>query len=324
MNDYLKFINRIFRDNRTAWWANLAGEVRQGRSGRLYLQEALEKELTDYPGYRNTDRRLFFFSSSAMSSIDGQYGHLGVEEKCNPLEFSNKLIDGAIHRGFIWVVGNPQSISKNDLHSLSLYVVTSDTEPLSQDITNIIIPVLKVVEKIGIHVIFIDGNSGDRWKVAADFETQTAIPRWFSVSNKPREWDLSLEEISDDMRNALHEVSRRPDLFSSNNNPIECIPGFSSRVGTFQVVAARQGRKVAIMQYGNEWRIIELGLILRAMGYDAAIVRYDRTMHKDGRRKKALSLAGRGVEKRVYDFMLNRFNVRLDWGIEVDQESAKD
>ena len=115
------FLNRLFRQNKSQWWNNLNGETRQGRQGR-FLQETLDSELADIPGYRKSERQLFFFSQSRNSTIDGLYEHIGVEEKCNTLIIDEDLIDGAIHRGIVWNIGNPQRLSAPKLESVTLYV----------------------------------------------------------------------------------------------------------------------------------------------------------------------------------------------------------
>jgi len=314
---YASFLKRIFKGNRTKWWADLDGEVWQGRSGQRYLQDTLEKELRDVPDYRNSATQLFFFSDNVKSSIDGRYGDLGVEVKYNRIKFSKELIDGAIHRGFVWVVGNPQRINQDSLEAVSLYVVRNGSEALTREEVDIYIPVLKAVAKMGILVLFIDGKTGETWKVAGKAEAQAPIPAWFSY-HQPKKWDLELELITSDMRYALDALKSFKSVSDHRGLSIlKCIPGFTKRFGTFREIALDSGCKAAVMEYGNEWRVIELGLILRSMGYDAAIVKYKQEEHKNRDKKRPLDLAGRGVEKRIQTVMKERFNVLLDWEIKL-------
>jgi len=70
------------------------------------------------------------------------------------------------------------------------------------------------------------------------------------------------------------------------------------------------------MDYGNEWRLIEFGLLLRSYGYHAVKVIYNRNKHKNKiNREKHLTMAGRGVENKLVEQMLKRFAIKMDWKI---------
>lgn len=64
-----EFLNRIFQNNKTKWWANLNSETPKDkyRQNGRFLQKTLEEELSDVSEYRGSDRKLFFFSTSNNS-----------------------------------------------------------------------------------------------------------------------------------------------------------------------------------------------------------------------------------------------------------------
>jgi len=218
MNDLTtQFLNRIFKNNKTIWWANLSSETPKKKYGpdARFLQNTLQIELSDIPGYRRDDRRLFFFSSRDASSIDGRYKSLGVEEKYNPLDIKEHLVDGAIHRGMVWVIGNPQSI-KQPIEAVSLYVVKRDSLPIDAETTDLFFPVLISVYKLGVHVIFIQENTGKYWHINSDFNN-LSLPNWLSQKPKPITWDLDLETISEINLEALRILNNEKEVSIAND-----------------------------------------------------------------------------------------------------------
>jgi len=310
------FLKRLFKENRTTWWNDLVGETRQGRQGR-FLQETLTEELKDIPSYRGPDRRLFFFSQSHMSTIDGLYKHVGVEEKCNTLCIAEDLIDGAIHRGIVWTIGNPQKLSVPKLESVSLYVVRENSLPLSESATDLYFPVLLAIWKIGIHVVFINEDTGEYWKVSSNYE-ETPLPRWLSVKRKPAQWDKHIEYYSDKNAKALKVLMDEAKLASCESKQ-SLLTEFNDGYSRFIEIETGDGTKAAIMDYGNEWRLLELGLLLRSKGYDAVKVIYNSYKHKNANsRGRTLTPAGRMVEKNIHDYMQQKYSVIVEWGVPLE------
>ncbi len=69
------------------------------------------------------------------------------------------------------------------------------------------------------------------------------------------------------------------------------------------------GHQVAIAEWSNEWQMLDVGLMLRAMGNAAVKVCYNGT--------KILKPGVHGVEKRVAEGMRAEFGVIVDWGVNV-------
>ncbi len=109
------------------WWAELEGEVRQGRRDARYLEKTLqthlEKTMTtgDYAEYRSQTRRRQQYFFSGGGNIDGRFRGIGVEEKCAVLN-RDKLLDGVLCRGLVWTLGNPQNIEPDQLGAFGIFV----------------------------------------------------------------------------------------------------------------------------------------------------------------------------------------------------------
>jgi len=302
------FFDRIFVNNKTNWWENLKSETNNNK-GRC-LQSTLEAELFDIPEYRKSDRQLFFFSSHKASSIDGCYKSIGVEEKYNPLDLKDHLIDGAIHRGFVWVFGRPQN-RPDPLEAVSLYVVKDGSAPISGEATDLYFPLIHSLDKYGIHIVFIDGKTGDYWTL--DRDNGKPLPTWLSDKDAPIVWDKDIDLVKKENIEAVNALND-PKLIENKVKRTKYIPGLGKR-GQFQEVEISSSSRGAIMNYGNEWRLIELGLLLRSYGYDAVKMTYNKEKHKNPKDKlKNKVPAGRGVEKRVAHEILSRFSVSIDWG----------
>jgi hypothetical protein len=310
MNNYVsEFLERILINNRTKWWENLNSETNKNK-GRC-LQATLENELADdVPGYRKDDRCLFFFSSHKASSIDGRYRSLGVEEKYNPLDIEEHLIDGSIHRGVVWVFGNPQNLPL-PFQSVSLYVVQSNSTPIAPTIVDLYFPILYALFKFGIHIVFIDGKTGEFWKLE-NSDSQKPLPKWLAAKSAPIIWDRNIDSVTQNNQEAIRILSDKREI--QKRKPYErTLPGFGKK-GEYIEVEIDDSRKAAIIDYGNEWRLIELGLILRSLGYDAVKATYNKAKHKNKEDQiKNKTVAGRDVEKRISEAMLLRFSVVIDW-----------
>lgn len=307
-----EFLNRIFDCNRTSWWCELQSETPQkGNAAARCLQTTLEEELEEYPAYRHSERMLYFFSTHHRSTIDGRYMTVGVEEKVNPLSLDETLIDGAIHRGVVWVVGNPYGLSA--VEAVSIFVLPRGSRPMLSEVTDLYVPILIAAHKVGVHVVFVDGCTGDHWQVE-DFYDGRTLPSWLSTSSAPAIWDQQLEVADEKRDHALAVLGQLPSI---SEMPGELLPmpgsGCSTRKARFKSLV--QGDlKIAVVENGDQWRVIEHGLLLRSFGFDAVKSIYNREMHKnDSDRHRPLRLAGRGVERRVAEMMQKRFAVVLDW-----------
>ena len=125
------FLKRVLAPrNQPPWWAHLLGEERQGRLPGRYLRNTLDADLLgDIPDYRGPERLLFFFGGArGRRPIDGRAGLVGVEEKCTKLDFDG-IRDGAMHRGILWVIGNPYGLPSPE--AVSLYVVMPGAAPMA-------------------------------------------------------------------------------------------------------------------------------------------------------------------------------------------------
>ncbi|MFZ2396878.1 MAG: hypothetical protein WAW09_11400 [Smithella sp.] len=309
MNSYTsQFIDRILIHNHTKWWENLNSETNKNK-GRC-LQSTLEQELSDIAGYRKEDRRLFFFSNHSASSIDGRFKSVGVEEKYNPLDIEEHLIDGSIHRGVVWVLGNPQNLAP-PVESISVYVVQGNSPPIPFHIVDLYFPILFALFKLGIHLVFINGKTGEFWKLH-NGDIQKPLPKWLAAKESPIIWDRKIDIVTMKNQKALEVINDQNEL-QKKNKLLKTLPGFGKK-GEYVEVEIDNYSKAAIIDYGNEWRLIELGLILRSAGYDAVKTVYNKAKHKNkiDQTKDKLA-AGRGVEKKIAEEMLSRFSVVIDW-----------
>lgn len=305
-----EFLDRIFSKSKTNWWQDLAAEtpkVKYGPSAR-FLETTLQEELSDIPDYRRSDRSMYFFSKSSNSSIDGRYRSLGVEEKFNTIDLKEHLIDGAIHRGVVWAIGKPQATQETP-EAVSLYVVKSGSVPMDQTTIDLFVPVLIEVAKVGVYVFFVNEETGENWY--ANPKKRANLPSWLSTFSKPYKWDLELDQLGDHNDKAFSLLNDRQTLEKLPSRQLY-IPNMGKK-GEFTEYSDGTFR-VAVMDYGNQWRLIELGLFLRALGYDAVKVIYNKAKHKNGKDKtKDLVSAGRGVEKRIADEFALRYAILIDW-----------
>ena len=309
-SDTQYFLKRIFKNNKTDWWSNLASETPKSKYGESarFLETTLQEELSDTPDYRHSNRSMYFFSKSSRSSIDGRFRSLGVEEKFNPLDLREHLIDGAIHRGVIWTVGKPHTTQETP-EAVSLYVVKSGSAPMDEITTNLFIPVLTEIAKVGAYVVFVSEETGEYWHV--DLNKFAKLPSWLSAYSKPEKWDLALDQLQDRNQKAFSLLMDNHVLGNLPSKQLS-LPSMGKK-GEFTEYSDGSS-KVAVMDYGNQWRLIELGFLLRALGYDAVKVIYNKAKHKNTQdRVKELVPAGKGVEKRIADEFARRYAIQIDW-----------
>jgi hypothetical protein len=284
------FIDRVLTPKRIGapWWSYSQSEAA--------VEKALAEELKeDIPGYLRDDRRLFFFSSHPLTRIDGRVGSVGVEEKCAHLHFGG-LVDGAIHRGVAWVIGNPYKLDAPE--AVSLYVVKPGTVPISDpSLSHALSRVLSWLAAVRIHVMFINAETGESWG-AEGSTTQGPIPRWLATD--PR------AEFQPLMPPTAQLVEQLKSLESGNGVHRYAL---GANVACYEY-AQSDGAKLAYADWSsNHWQIIEIGLLLRGAGYDAVKVNYAGTT--------PLQEAGLGVERRIQAELSRRFGVVLDWGVSV-------
>lgn len=311
-NDTREFLDRIFNKNKTNWWHDLASETPKKKYGEnaRFLETTLQEELSDIPDYRYSNRSMYFFSKSSRSSIDGRFRSLGVEEKFNPVDLKEHLIDGAIHRGVIWTVGKPHP-TQEGTEAVSLYVVKRGSAPMDEITTNLFIPILTEIAKVGAYVVFVSEETGEYWHV--DLEKFAKLPSWLSGYPKPEKWDLELDQL-DDRNNKAFSLLMDDSALGKLPSKQLTLPNMGKK-GEF-IEYSDGSSKIAVMDYGNQWRLIELGFLLRALGYDAVKVIYNKAKHKNSQdRTKDLVPAGMGVEKRIADEFASRYAIQIDWGI---------
>jgi hypothetical protein len=293
------FIARVLnpRTSDPPWWADLLGEDRQGGPPGRYLNRTLPAELTgDIPDYRGTGRQLFFFSirpdRATPRSIDGRAGVVGVEEKCANLT-PDKIVDGAIHRGVVWVLGNPQVVVAPE--AVSLYVVKQGSTPMVPAVSEALTPVLGSLKEVGIHIVFLHGETGQSWMMSNTKEPGP-MPAWLGVTAVPN----------------LAPLPPVGDYAMAQLNSIEWLVGrevsFFGGKRVYKSYDADHGVKLARIEWPNEWQMIEVGLLLRGLGHDAAKVVYCGD---------PIFGARRGVERRIQAELLRRFGVLLEWRVPI-------
>ncbi len=293
-----RFLQRVLSPRiEPAWWNDLRGEVRQSREEKgRFIKDTLDAELLhDYPSYRNSPRHLYFFSRDVHTSIDGRVEALGVEEKYSDLSFPS-IIDGAIHRTIVWVIGNPHSLPADAAEAVALCVVCKCASPMIAELSDALVRVCASLAAMGIHIVYIQENSGQHW-MAHVVGGQEPLPAWLAATGDPGHWELPPvnPEAVTLLNGAPPGSARARHLFD--------------RQQTYGEYDAGPGTKLAILDWSNHWQMIDVGLLLRGAGYAAVKVRY--------RGRERLTAAGRGVERAVRGTLLEKFGVMLDWGVAV-------
>lgn len=186
-----------------------------------------------------------------------------------------------------------------------------NSAPIASPIVDLYFPILSALFKLGIHVVFIDGKTGEFWKLN-NTDLQKPLPRWLGVKTSPIIWDRQIDILSEKNHRALNILADHNEL-QKKGKTIKILPCFGNK-GEYQEIEIDNSSKAAIIDYGNEWRLIELGFLLRSAGYDAVKAIYNKTKHKNKEDQlKDKIAAGRGVERKVAEEMLTRFAVVIDW-----------
>jgi hypothetical protein len=283
-----RFIDRALTPRLSPpWWTYTQSESS--------IEKALDEELRgDIPGYLREDRRLYFFSSHALTRIDGRVGQLGIEEKCTDLAFGG-LVDGAIHRGVVWVLGNAQNLAAPE--AVSLYVVKPEAAPITDpSLSDPLLAVLGWLANQSIHVVFVNGTTGEAWRAEAE-TSDAALPAWLSRVARTHSLRLQLP--------TAQSVNQLESLKLDAMRPCYLLGG---NVSCYEHTLANGTRLVYAEYARNHWQIIEIGLLLRASGYDAVKVVYTGST--------SLQATGRGVEARV-QADLRELGILLDWGVPI-------
>jgi hypothetical protein len=289
------FINRILAPvNSIPWWQDLEGEDRQGKQGR-FLSEEFANELLQEKNYqfKTANNKLLFFSNRKTCAIDGKFKELGIELKCKDLSFKS-LIDGAIHRGLLWVYGNPQNFDNSLAKSISIYVLKKGSKPIKKDLANLYFPVLKEISGFGVYLFFIT-QEGESW---GNFEDANfnKIPTWLTHN-------YSNPKMPPANQSCIDSISNNAELL-----PEKYLYGRSKRHIFNETRTKDIGTgKVAIMEWWNHMQMLEIGLLLRAKGYNAVKITHDQSIEGQ---KHPMDY---GIEKRVKMKMLNNHGVLLDW-----------
>jgi hypothetical protein len=289
------FLNRVMSPEETpAWWDDITREDRQGLSSGRFLSEEINNDLSSFAEYTtyNDQRRLFLFSDSQRVAIDGRYRGVGIELKCKGLAFKD-LIDGAIHRGVIWRLGNPQNISDLNRASLSIYLLRKGAKPLNAEMSSMFLPIMQELYSQHIYILFIN-QSGEHWLAGS----QTTAPHWLCHTTKVPSWQQ-------------HSCESVAQLKSLNAHPVEQKKLYSrSNKHQYLEYVLPNNEKVAIMDWDNHFQVIEIGLMIRAKGYSAVKVRYAKTRNT---KTKNIYPCGHGVEQRLKKEMEDKFGIILDW-----------
>jgi hypothetical protein len=298
-----EFISRLLpaRSTEPHWWQNLLGEVRQrGPEGR-YLDKVLEAHLKqDIPNYRGSQatRNQFFFSPGA--AIDGRFHGIGIEEKVAPLGL-DKVMDGALCRGLVWALGNPQDVALDELGSVGLFV-TKESKPLSDGLARAFLGALVLARSANVHFVFVNGQTGEYWPKQLD-DSLATVPGWLAAPG------TNYIEVPPVNSGALAELKALDD-----GQPRR-IPGERHRQWQWSEDTLNDA-KVARAKHNNKWRMLDAGLMLRAMGYEAVHVSYSGP-------RKEVDNPHTKVAARVAAEMRKRFGVILDWGVpEVGRDNS--
>jgi hypothetical protein len=290
------FINRIFSiTNKVPWWENLEGEDRQGKPGR-FLSEEFAKELKNdiYYESKTKQTKLFFFSDKTNCAIDGRFKDIGVELKCKDLSFKS-LIDGAIHRGLLWVYGNPQMLNSQNIKSISIYVLKKNARSIERKLAKLYFAVLKEISQYGIYIVFVT-QQGELWGNFQDSDFNH-IPCWLA----------DLDELSINNFPPSTQIIYDSNIFNFFVCPESDYLYSKSRKHMFHYTKNNEHGVTAIMKWGNDMQMLEIGLLLRAKGYNCVKVIYHSST---GRIKKE---ADHGVENRVKMKMIENHGIHLEW-----------
>lgn len=274
MKPELKTIyEKLFGATAPAWWKGVTCEVPD-----------LEMAIDGLLGRSASSKRaLYFFSDHVKSSIDHRVDSIGIEEKVQGLDFGS-LIDGTIHRGLVWVLGDPQGVGEGR-GALGIHLVKPGAKPMTEELAMAMLRIHQAIRAFHVHIVFVNGETGERWPDSA--EEHSPAPAWLSSI---QEWTLPRTSPAD-----LVEADGLTSL------PLDRTL-FGDRL-RWTVSPKRSG--VAYTEWTNHWQMLEVGLSLRAIGHRAVKVRYVDS--------SPLHLAGHGIEARVQKEMRDKLGVVLDW-----------
>lgn len=275
------FIDRVLKRPRTRWWAEHESES----SLETALEEDLHEEISHFVA---GPTQLFFFSSDRGSTI-GRAERLGVELKHTGLKFGH-VIDGAIHRGIAWVLGNAQRVDSPE--AISLHVVKATAAPMAPYISDAVAPVVASLAEQRMHIVFVDSKSGEYWGTR-EARDNVRMPEWLTTKSQPALWRLSTTK-QDTVRQ----------LGALNLTEGRDLPLFGTTYKYLEFVAPGGAKLARLEWHPNHWQIIDIGLLLRGAGYAAVKIVYTGPPFRRG---------GRGVEDRIHAEMRERFGVLLEW-----------
>ncbi len=156
-------------------------------------------------------------------------------------------------------------------------------------------PVLHSLQRIGIHIVFVQANTGNHWRAG----TGAPPPVWLSAGGSVS------GELAPYSPTGLDYLENTP---LPAGSVMKKFPGNNS---LFQEVSLPD-TKVAIASMSamySQWWLMETSLLLRGMGYGAIKITYNGS--------HPLLPSGCGVEKRLQTEMRSRFGILLDWGVDL-------
>jgi len=175
------------------------------------------------------------------------------------------LIDGAIHRGILWVMGNPQQMSQDpSLESLSIYLLRKDNKPMDYELASLLVPTLKEIAKHKIHVLFVS-QSGEHWML--DDKRPANIPFWLGDNPSKIEMLPFSSAAVRSLERGNFKIITKKYLYRSQKKL------------QYDEVLLENGELAATMSWDNYMQMIEIGLFLRTLGYSTVKVNYDDKLY---------------------------------------------
>jgi hypothetical protein len=154
---------------------------------------------------------------------------------------------------------------------------------MDPELTQAFTLLLLAVRKLGVHVFFVrgEGEICERWPESLEEPGQ--IPTWLGV-----------------------EPGAVPELPPASGERLSSVdqPKFSETLFGHHGIWSKASAHGALAHWRNQWQMIEVGLLLRALGHNPVRVQYSGA---------AVTRAGRGVEEKMRDEMLALFGVELVW-----------
>lgn len=142
---------------------------------------------------RSRERRQYFFSPDGRSCVDRRFDGVPIEEKGIELKY-NELIDGALGRSLVWVLGGRPKDIAQDAAAIGLCVIKRAV-PISRELTNAFVPAVIAAQHENVHVVFVHGDSGDWWP--KKISGRDPLPPWLSEIAEPSTWAFEPPSIRD-------------------------------------------------------------------------------------------------------------------------------